>query len=199
MVWRAYQKVKANKGSAGIDQMDWQDLEKDLKGQLYKLWNRLSSGSYFPQPVKEVKISKSSGGIRKLGIPTILDRIAQQVVKTHLEQILEPLFHEHSFGYRPSRSCHQAVEKAKQNIFTNDWAIDLDIKAFFDTIDHDKLMGALGHYCKDKWVLLYVERWLKAGIMQVDGCYIERESGTPQGGVISPLLANLYLHVAFDG
>jgi RNA-directed DNA polymerase len=199
MVWQAYQKVKANRGSAGIDQMDWQALDKDLKSQLYKLWNRLSSGSYFPMPVKEVEIKKSSGGIRKLGIPTILDRIAQQVVKTHLEQILEPLFHEHSYGYRPSRSCHQAVERAKQNIFTNDWAIDLDIKAFFDTLDHDRLMGALGHYCKDKWVLLYVERWLKAGIMQVDGCYMERESGTPQGGVISPLLANLYLHVAFDG
>lgn len=199
MVWRAYQRVKANRGSAGIDQMDWQALESDLQGQLYKLWNRLSSGSYFPKPVKEVEISKSSGGIRKLGIPTILDRIAQQVVKTHLEQILEPLFHQHSFGYRPSRSCHQAVERVKQHIFTNDWAIDLDIKSFFDTIDHDRLMGALAHYCKDKWVLFYVERWLKAGIIQKDGGYVDRVSGTPQGGVISSLLANFYLHVAFDG
>jgi group II intron reverse transcriptase/maturase len=173
-------------------------MDHNLSAHLYKLWNRLSSGSYFPMPVKEVSIKKKSGGVRKLGIPTILDRIAQQVVKTHLERILEPVFHESSYGYRPGRNCHQAVEKALDNAFCNDWAIDLDIKSFFDEIDHELLLKALSHYCKDKWVRLYVSRWLQAGIVQGSGCYIDRVSGTPQGGVISPLLANLFLHVAFD-
>jgi RNA-directed DNA polymerase len=198
MVWQAYKKVKANKGSAGIDDIDWEEVDKDLSSHLYKLWNRLSSGSYFPAPVKEVAIAKKSGGIRKLGIPTILDRIAQQVVKTHLERILEPLFHESSYGYRPGRSCHQAVKKALDNAFNYRWVIDLDIKSFFDELDHELLLKALAHYCKDKWILLYVNRWLKAGIVQADGCYVDRVNGAPQGGVISPLLANLFLHVAFD-
>lgn len=198
MVWQAYKKVKANKGSSGIDGMDWEALDSNLKPSLYKLWNRLSSGSYFPTPVKEVAIKKKAGGERKLGIPTILDRIAQQVVKNHLERILEPLFHNSSFGYRPSRNAHQAVEQAERNSFRHDFTIDLDIQSFFDTIDHELLMKSVRHYCKDKWVLLYVERWLKAGIVQQDGVCIDRLTGTPQGGVISPLLANLYLHVAFD-
>jgi group II intron reverse transcriptase/maturase len=149
-------------------------------------------------PVKEVAIKKKSGGVRKLGIPTILDRIAQEVVKTHLERIVEPQFHDSSFGYRPKRNCHQAVERATQNVFTHDWVIDLDIKSFFDTIDHKLLMKAVKHYCSDKWVLLYVKRWLSAGIVQQDGNYVDRVSGTPQGGVISPLLANMFLHVSFD-
>jgi group II intron reverse transcriptase/maturase len=175
--------------------MSWADLDKDLDAQLYKLWNRLSSGSYFPPPVKEVEITKTAGsGVRKLGIPTILDRIAQGVVKTHLELIVEPHFHESSYGYRPGKSCHQAVEKASQNVLVNDWVIDLDIKGFFDNIDHDLLLKAVTHYCADKWVLLYVTRWLKAGIVQQDGMYLDRETGTPQGGVISPLLANIFLH-----
>jgi RNA-directed DNA polymerase len=198
MVWQAYKKVKANKGSAGIDDVDWEELEKDLSSHLYTLWNRLSSGSYFPEPVKEVAIAKKSGGIRKLGIPTILDRIAQKVVKTHLERILEPLFHNSSYGYRPGRSCHQAVEQARNKILKYDWVIDLDIKSFFDRMDHTLLLKALAHYCKDKWVLLYVERWLKAGIITKEGAYLDRVDGSPQGGVISPLLANLFLHVAFD-
>jgi group II intron reverse transcriptase/maturase len=198
MVWQAYQKVKSNQGSYGVDRMDWEALDRNLKSQLYKLWNRLSSGSYFPAPVREVAIKKKSGGVRKLGIPTLLDRIAQEVVKTHLERIVEPQFHGSSYGYRPGRNCHQAVEAATRNAFTHCWAIDLDIKSFFDTIDHTLLMKAVVHYCKDRWVLLYVRRWLKAGVVQQDGCYVDRLTGTPQGGVISPLLANIFLHVTFD-
>lgn len=198
MVWQAYQKVKSNKGSFGVDRMDWEALDRNLKSHLYKLWNRLSSGSYFPAPVREVAIKKKSGGIRKLGIPTLLDRIAQEVAKTHLERIVEPQFHDSSYGYRPKRNCHQAVEKATNNAFTHRWAIDLDIQSFFDTIDHKLLLKAVAHYCTDKWVLMYVQRWLKAGVVQQDGCYVDRVTGTPQGGVISPLLANIFLHVTFD-
>jgi RNA-directed DNA polymerase len=198
MVWQAYQKVKSNKGSSGIDAMDWDTLDRRLSFHLYKLWNRMSSGSYFPMAVKEVAIKKKSGGVRKLGIPTILDRIAQEVVKTYLERIVEPQFHDSSFGYRPKRNCHQAVERATKNVFTHSWVIDLDIKSFFDTIDHDLLMKSVKHYCSDKWVLLYVKRWLTAGIVQQGGCYVDRVGGTPQGGVISPLLANIFLHVTFD-
>ena len=198
MVIEAYRKVKSNKGSGGIDGMQWEDLEKDRTHLLYKLWNRLSSGSYFPPPVKEVEIAKKDGGIRKLGIPTLLDRIAQEVVKSHLERIVEPQFHDSSYGYRPGRSCHDAVEKVLDNANYHDWVIDLDIRQFFDTIDHKLLMKAVRHYCKDKWVLMYVTRWLNAGILNKDGVFIDRTSGTPQGGVISPLLANIFLHVVFD-
>ena len=198
MVLQAYKKVRANKGSGGVDDMDWEWLDNNLKTELYKLWNRLTSGSYFPMPVKEVLIKKKGGGERKLGIPTLLDRIAQQVVKTHLERIVEPLFHNSSFGYRPSRNGHQAVDQACKNTFNHDFAIDLDIKGFFDTIDHELMMKAVRFYCQDKWILLYVERWLKAGIVQQDGNHIDRLNGTPQGGVISPLLANIFMHVCFD-
>ena len=162
-----------------------------MPGQLYKLWNRLSSGSYSPQPVKAVQIPKKGGGTRPLGIPTLLDRIAQQVVKHHLEMQLEPLFHASSFGYRPNRSAHDAVAQSQRNCFNHDFAIDLDIKGSFDNIDHDLMMQALRHYCKDKWVHLYVERWLKADIMEEMNIR-RRTTGTPQGGVISPLLANLF-------
>lgn len=198
MVLQACKSVRANKGAGGIDEMSWQDLDKDLSGQLYKLWNRLSSGSYFPMAVREVEIPKSSGGVRKLGIPTILDRIAQQVVKTHLERIVEPHFHDSSFGYRRGRSQHDAVQQATSKALSNDWVIDLDIEGFFDNIDHELMMQALSHYCKDSWVLLYVRRWLQAGIMQQDGSYVDSVTGTPQGGVISPLLSNIFLHVVFD-
>jgi group II intron reverse transcriptase/maturase len=198
MVWQAYWKVRANRGGMGIDNMSWDDLEKDRNRQLYKLWNRLSSGSYFPPPVKEVEIKKKGGGTRKLGIPTILDRIAQEVVKAPLEQIVEPLFHDSSYGYRKGRDCHQAVDKAMKNAFNHDWAIDLDIKGYFDTIDHDMLLKAVKHYCKQPWILMYVTRWLKAGVLKTDGTLTNREVGTPQGGVISPLLSNIYLHVVFD-
>ena len=198
MVLQAYKKVRANKGSGGVDDMDWEWLDNNLKTELYKLWNRLTSGSYFPMPVKEVPIKKKGGGERKLGIPTLLDRIAQQVAKTHLERILEPHFHNSSFGYRPARNCHQAVEQANKNTYDHDFVIDMDIKGFFDNIDHDLLMKVVRFYCQDKWIWLYVERWLKAGIVQQDSTYIDRLTGTPQGGVISPLLANLFLHVGFD-
>lgn len=198
MVWQAYHKVKANRGSAGIDCMNWEYLDKNLSTELYKLWNRLSSGSYFPLPVKQVAIAKKDGGVRNLGIPTLLDRIAQEVVKAHLEPIVEPIFHNSSCGYRPNRSCHDAVEAAQRNTYNHDFAIDLDIKGFFDNIDHELLLKAVNHYCKDKWVLMYVERWLKAGILKQGGTFHLSEQGTPQGGVISPLLANIFLHVVFD-
>jgi RNA-directed DNA polymerase len=199
MVWQAYKKVKANKSSGGIDGMTWEYVEKHKQAELYKLWNRLSSGSYFPSPVRQVAIGKKDGGIRKLGIPTVLDRIAQQVVKQHLELQVEPIFHGSSYGYRPNKGCHDAVAKANSSCFDHDFVIDIDIQGFFDTIDHVLLLKAVGHYCKDKWVLLYVERWLRAGTIQQDGNAIGTELGTPQGGVISPLLANIFLHVVFDG
>jgi len=198
MVYEAYKKVKANKGSAGIDDMSWTDLDKDLSHLLYKLWNRMTSGSYYPPAVKEVEIDKKDGGIRKLGVPTILDRIAQQVVKAHLEPLIEPYFHNSSYGYRPKRNPHQAIEAAYYNSNSNDWALDLDIKGFFDNIDHELMMKGLAYFCKDKWVLLYVKRWLQAGVMHKDGTITDRISGTPQGGVISPLLANIFLHITFD-
>lgn len=198
MVWQAYKEVKANAGSGGIDNMDWEHLEQNKSTEIYKLWNRLSSGSYFPKAVKQVAIAKKCGGVRNLGIPTLLDRIAQQVVRKHLERIVEPLFHKSSFGYRPKRSSHQAVEQANANSFNHDFALDLDIKGFFDNIDQELLMKAVQHYCSDKWVLLYISRWLKAGVVQHDGNFQPTLTGTPQGGVISPLLANIFLHVVFD-
>lgn len=198
MLWQAYKKVKANKGAAGIDEMSWKDLDNNLSAQLYKLWNRLTSGSYFPEAVRQVEIPKSTGGARKLGIPTILDRIAQEVVRTYLERIVEPHFHSSSFGYRRGKSQHDALQQATSKALSNDWVIDLDIKSFFDNIDHELMMQSLTHYCKDKWVLLYVKRWLKAGIIQQDGAYLNSLTGTPQGGVISPLLSNIFLHVVFD-
>ncbi len=198
MVWQAYKEVKTNAGSGGIDNMSWEYLQENASTELYKLWNRLSSGSYFPKAVKQVAIPKKGGGERLLGIPTILDRIAQQVVRKQLEQQVEPIFHNSSFGYRPNRNCHQAVSQACANSFNHDFAIDLDIKGFFDNIDQDLLLKAVSHYCTEKWVLLYVERWLKAGIIQADGTFKPSLTGTPQGGVISPLLANIFLHVVFD-
>jgi len=180
MVLQAYKKVKANKGSGGIDNMSWDELEKNRSKHLYKLWNRLTSGAYFPMPVKEVVIPKNGGGTRALGIPTLLDRIAQQVVTTHLERILEPQFHSSSFGYRPNRNCHQAIEQSNRNCFGHDFAIDLDIKSFFDTIDHELLMKSVRHYCQDKWVLLYIQRWLNVGIVTKAGSYLDRVTGTPQ-------------------
>ena len=199
MVWQACKNVRANQGSSGIDGMDWVYLDKHKKHELYKLWNRLTSGSYFPKLVRQVEIKKKAGGVRTLGIPTLLDRIAQEVVKQKLELQVEPLFHKSSFGYRPNRSCHDAVKQSRQNTYYYDFVIDLDIKSFFDTIDHDLLFKAVSHYCKDTWILMYVSRWLKAGIVQQDGNEVETVLGTPQGGVISPLLANIYLHVVFDG
>jgi RNA-directed DNA polymerase len=198
MVWQAYWKVRSNRGGMGIDEMGWEELDKDRERQLYKLWNRLTSGSYFPPPVKEVSIKKKGGGLRKLGIPTILDRIAQEVVKAPLEQVVQPIFHSSSFGYQKNKDCHQALEKALEHALTHGWAIDLDIKGFFDNINQELLLKAVSHYCKEPWILMYVKRWLEAGIVQENGETINRLTGTPQGGVISPLLSNIFLHVVFD-
>ena len=175
-----------------------QILRRDLKDNLYKIWNRMSSGSYFPPPVRTVKIPKANGGERTLGIPTVSDRIAQMVVKTRLEPAVDPLFHPDSYGYRPGKSALEAVGQARQRCWAFDWVVDLDIKGFFDNIDHDLLMRAVKKHAKDPWVVLYIERWLKVPAQDEEGGVTEREKGTPQGGVISPLLANLFLHYAFD-
>lgn len=195
---KAWESVRRNKGSAGIDDQTIQDFEKDLKGNLYRIWNRMSSGSYLPPPVKAHAIPKKTGGERILGIPTVSDRIAQTVVKMKLEPSLEKVFSPHSFGYRPKKSAHQAVEQARINCWQCNWGVDLDIKGFFDNIDHELLMKAVRKHTDCKWVLLYIERWLKAPMESVDGQVQPRTRGTPQGGVVSPLLANLFLHYAFD-
>jgi len=197
-VWEAYKRVKANKGAAGVDGQTIEKFTEDLQDNLYKLWNRLTSGSYFPQPVLRVEIPKSDGGIRPLGIPTVADRIAQMVVKTHLEPELEKHFHPDSYGYRPGKSALDAVGMARQRCWKNNWVLDLDIKGFFDNIDHELMMRAVRAHTEEKWVLLYIERWLKAPIEMPDGTHKQPQKGTPQGGVASPLLANLFLHYAFD-
>jgi len=198
LVWEAYQRVKANKGAAGVDGESLQAFEAKLKDNLYKLWNRLSSGSYFPPSVRGVGIPKNSGGVRMLGIPTVADRVAQSVVKMLLEPILEPVFHKDSYGYRPGRSAHDAIAVVRKRNWEYDWIVEFDIKGLFDNIDHELLMRALRKHCQTPWVLLYVERWLKAPMETPAGELIERTKGTPQGGVVSPLLANLFLHYAFD-
>lgn len=198
MVYNSYLRVKEKGGSAGIDRESIGDFEREVGSNLYKIWNRMASGSYFPPPVRTVPIPKKSGGKRLLGIPTVGDRIAQGVVKEYLEPELEEIFHNNSFGYRPKRSAHQALKQCHNNCLTYPWVIDVDIKGFFDHIDHDKMMELLNHHTDEKWILLYVNRWLKAGVLQEDGGIKARTEGTPQGGVISPLLANLYLHHAFD-
>ena len=197
-VWEAYEKVKANHGAAGVDEQSIAEFDKRVKDNLDKIWNRMSSGSSFPPPVRTVKIPKANGGERTLGIPTVADRIAQMVVKSRLEPAVDPLFHPDSYGYRPGKSALEAVGQARQRCWKLDWVIDLDSKGFFDNIDHDLLMRAVKKPAKAKWVGLYIERWLKAPAQDEAGHVTEREKGTPQGGVISPLLANLFLHYAFD-
>lgn len=194
----AWERVKANKGSYGVDEESIQDFEKNLKDNLYKIWNRMSSGAYFPPPVKAVEIPKSDGRTRLLGIPTVSDRVAQAVAKLHLEPIVEPKFHEDSYGYRPGKSALDAVGVARKRCWRQDWVIDLDIKGFFDNLDHDLMMKAVRFHTEEKWIHLYVERWLKAPLQQKDGQLVERDKGTPQGGVVSPLLANIFMHHAFD-
>lgn len=198
MVWNAFKSVKANRGGAGIDGITLQKFEENLSDNLYKLWNRMTSGSYFPPPVKEVLIPKRTGGFRKLGIPTVSDRIAQAVVKMYLEPRLEQIFHPNSFGYRPGRSAHDALKQTRSNCWRYNWVIDLDIKGFFDHLDHELLMKALEKHFTEKWVLMYVERWLKASVADSSGQVRDRKRGTPQGGVISPCLSNLFLHYALD-
>jgi len=198
IVLEAYKRVKAKRGAAGVDGETLAAFEKDLKGNLYKIWNRMSSGSYMPPPVRQVEIPKANGGVRPLGIPTVADRVAQTVVKMVLEPDVEPRFHPDSYGYRPGKSAHDAVQTARQRCWRADWVIDLDIKGFFENLDHDLMMRAVAHHTDKAWVRLYISRWLRASVQMPDGTLAERRKGTPQGGVISPLLANLFMHYAFD-
>lgn len=198
LVLQAYREVKANKGSSGVDGESIEAFEENLKSNLYRIWNRMSSGSYFPPPVKAVPIPKKSGGTRILGVPTVSDRVAQMVAKMTLEPILEPVFDEDSYGYRPRRSAHDAIAITRKRCWKYDWVVEFDVKGLFDNIRHDLLMKALRKHCDIEWILLYVKRWLKAPLQQNSGDKIARTCGTPQGGVVSPILANLFLHYAFD-
>ncbi|MEW8189737.1 MAG: group II intron reverse transcriptase/maturase [Candidatus Thiodiazotropha endolucinida] len=198
LVWEAYKRVKANRGAAGVDAQSLQQFEQRLGPNLYRIWNRLSSGSYFPPAVKGVAIPKKSGGERILGIPTVSDRVAQTVVKMVFEPLVEPIFHENSYGYRPGRSAHDALAIVRRRCWEYDWVIEFDIKGLFDHIDHELLMRAVRHHCQIPWVVLYIERWLKAPMVGADGETQQRDKGTPQGGVISPVLANLFLHYTLD-
>jgi RNA-directed DNA polymerase len=198
LVWEAFQRVKANRGGAGVDHESIVAFEKNLSANLYKVWNRMSAGSYFPPPVKSVPIPKKSGGVRVLGVPTVADRVAQTVVKLVMEPVLEPVFDEDSYGYRPGRSALDAVGVVRERCWRYNWVVEYDIKGLFDNIDHELLMRAVRKHCDTAWVLLYIERWLKAPMMAEDGTCTARDRGTPQGGVISPLLANLFLHYALD-
>lgn len=198
LVWRAFQLIKANNGSAGVDCESIVDFEKDLSGNLYKLWNRLSSGTYFPAAVKGVAIPKKQGGTRTLGIPTVSDRIAQMTVKLAFEPCVEPYFLEDSYGYRPNKSALDAIGVTRKRCWEYNWVIEFDIKGLFDNIDHDLLMKSVRKHTNSKWILLYIERWLKAPMQMPDGEVIVRTRGTPQGGVVSPILSNLFLHYVFD-
>ena len=199
MIWKAYKKVRSNQGGAGIDQISIEQYDVNRSKHLYKLWNRMASGSYFPPPVKEVEVSKQDGKIRKLGIPTISDRVGQMVVKDYLEPRFEKIFSPTSYGYRPNKNAHQAIEAVRANSRRADWVIDLDIKGFFDNINHEKLLKAIEQHVPEKWCQIYIKRWLTALVQTKSGELIEKQGkGTPQGGVISPLLANLFLHYAMD-
>lgn len=187
LVWEAYQRVKANKGAAGIDGQSIEDFDRDMSRNLYRIWNRMSSGSYFPPAVKAVPIPKKSGGERILGVPTVSDRIAQTVVTLVLEPILEPVFHTDSYGYRPGRSAHDALAVTRKRCWQRDWVLEYDIRGLFDNINHQLLLKALRHHCDAKWVLLLVERWLTVPMHSADGRHDPRTVGTPQGGPITLL------------
>jgi len=194
----AWRRVKSNGGSAGVDGQDLRNFEENLKDNLYKIWNRMSSGCYFPPPVLLCDIPKGDGKFRTLGIPTVSDRVAQMVAKLHLEPQVEPEFHPDSYGYRPGKSALEAIGVTRERCWRYNWGIDLDIKGFFDTIDHKLMMRAVQKHTQNKWLLLYIERWLKAPAQDKNGSGVKREQGTPQGGVISPLLANIFLHHSYD-
>jgi len=198
LVYEAYKAVKANAGAAGVDQQSIEDFDADLKDNLYKIWNRMSSGSYFPPPVKAVAIAKKNGGERILGIPTVADRVAQMVVKQVIEPMIEPNFLPDSYGYRPGKSALDAVGITRERCWRYDWLLEFDVKGLFDNIDHTLLQRALKKHVECEWAMLYIERWLKAPLQLADGTRVERTRGTPQGGVVSPVLANLFLHYAFD-
>jgi RNA-directed DNA polymerase len=198
-VWETYLKVKANKGAGGVDGRSIAELEVDLKNNLYKIWNRMSSGSYFPPPVKAVEIPKThGGGVRVLGVPTVSDRIAQTVVAARLEEEVEPIFHPDSYGYRPGRSALDAVAACRKRCWKSNWVVDLDIQKFFDSVPWDLLVKAVEAHTDLAWVVLYVRRWLQAPLQLPDGTLVGRDRGTPQGSAVSPVLANLFLHYAFD-
>ncbi len=197
-VWEAWLRVKANKGAAGVDEQSIAEFERNLEGNLYRLWNRLSSGSYFPPPVRAVEIPKRDGSSRMLGVPTVADRIAQTVVRSYLEPEVEPVFHPGSYGYRPGRSALDAVGVCRERCWRSDWVLDMDIQSFFDSVPWQLVLKAVARHTDQRWILLYVERWLKAPLQLEDGTLVERERGTPQGSAISPLLANMFLHYAFD-
>jgi RNA-directed DNA polymerase len=198
VVLEAWKHVKANRGAAGVDSQSIADFEVNLKDNLYRIWNRMSSGSYFPPPVRTVAIPKKTGGERYLGIPTVSDRTAQMVVKIYFEPLVELYFHKDSYGYRPGKSAIQAVGITRKRCWRYNWVLEFDIKGLFDNIDHDLLMKAVRHHTENKWILLYIERWLKAPFQKEDGTLMERSKGTPQGGIISPVLSNLFLHYVFD-
>jgi RNA-directed DNA polymerase len=198
-VRRAYLRVKANKGAAGVDGASIEEFERDLDGNLYKLWNRMASGSYHPPPVRAVDVPKKGGqDSRTLGVPTVADRIAQTVAKMRLEPEVEPIFHPDSYAYRPGRSAHDALGTCRKRCWRTNWVLDLDIESFFDTIDHDLVLQLVCRHTDCRWILLYVERWLNAPLQREDGTLLQRDRGTPQGSAISPLLANVFLHYAFD-
>ena len=194
----AFDRVKANKGTYGIDEQSIEDFEENLKDNLYKIWNRMSSGTYFPKPVKAVAIPKKSGGTRILGIPTVEDRVAQMVAKIYFEPNVEKIFYEDSYGYRPNKSAIQAVGVLRKRCWRKDWVVDFDIKGLFDNIRHDYLIEMVKRHIEEQWIILYIERWLKTPFKMQDGTIVERIAGTPQGGVISPVLANLFMHYVFD-
>lgn len=194
----AYEKVKANKGTYGVDEQSIEDFEKNLKNNLYKIWNRMSSGSYFPKPVKAVAIPKKNGGTRILGIPTVEDRIAQMVAKLYFEPQVEPVFYEDSYGYRPNKSGIQALKVTRTRCWRKDWVLEFDIKGLFDNIRHDMLIEMVKKHTQEEWIILYIQRWLTTPFQMDDGTIVPRTSGTPQGGVISPVLANLFMHYVFD-
>lgn len=197
-VWSAWKRVRQGGKGMGVDEVSMEEIGSNPRKYLYPLWNRLASGSYMPPPVREVPIPKGNGKERMLGIPTILDRVAQEVIRAELEKVVEPLFHPSSFGYRPGKSAHQALEQCAKNCWERWYVVDLDIKGFFDNIDHEQMMGMLRKHTRQRHILLYCERWLKAPVQRQNGELQARDKGTPQGGVISPLLANIYLHEAFD-
>ena len=198
-VWKAWEKVRANKGAPGVDGCSIEEFAKDLRSNLYKIWNRMSSGSYFPPPVRAVEIPKPhGGGTRILGVPTVADRIAQTVVAARLENEVEPKFHRDSYGYRPGRSALDAVGKCRERCFRTDWVVDLDIQKFFDSVSWELMVKAVEANTGQRWVVLYVERWLRAPLQLPDGTLQWRDRGTPQGSAVSPVLANLFLHYAFD-
>jgi RNA-directed DNA polymerase len=198
-VKEAWEEVRANKGAPGVDGQSIADFEKDLKNNLYRVWNRMSSGSYFPPPVRAVAIPKPhDGGTRMLGIPAVADRVAQTVAARHLIRRADPVFHPDSFGYRPGRSALDAVEKCRERCWKRDWVVEFDIAKFFDSVPWGLLVKALEAHTDAVWVKLYVRRWLAAPLAMPDGSLLERERGTPQGAPVSPVLANLFLHYAFD-